>query len=233
MKALLFALVAASVRASASNSTLSFDPLEQKQAGYIIELEPAAAHLKRDSHTIFHRNAQGSANYSVRHEFTNSEYFYGLSVDASEEDAAILADLPGVKNIWPNLVHARPTPYRPTPVDSDGSELSRRGDTAKISNVTVAHVTGDSDINIALKLANVDKVHKLGFTGKGVKVGIVDSGIDYRHPALGGGFGPGFKVAGGYDLVGEDYTGLNKPVPDNDPLVTCSDGGHGTHVSGQ
>jgi hypothetical protein len=27
-------------------------------------------------------------------------------------------------------------------------------------------------------------------------------GIDYNHPALGGGFGPGFKVAGGWDFVG-------------------------------
>ena len=31
--------------------------------------------------------------------------------------------------------------------------------------------------------------------------------IDYMHPALGGGFGPGFKVAFGYDLVGDAYTG--------------------------
>ena len=34
-------------------------------------------------------------------------------------------------------------------------------------------------------------------------------GIDYTHPALGGGFGPGFKVVGGYDLVGDDYTGVS------------------------
>ena len=32
----------------------------------------------------------------------------------------------------------------------------------------------------------------------------VDSGIDYNHPNLGGGFGPDFKVIGGYDLVGDD-----------------------------
>jgi len=47
----------------------------------------------------------------------------------------------------------------------------------------------------------------------------IDSGIDYRHPALGGGFGPGFKVAGGNDFVGDDYTGPGtEPVPDSDPL---------------
>jgi hypothetical protein len=37
---------------------------------------------------------------------------------------------------------------------------------------------------------------------------------------LGGGFGPGFLVKGGYDFVGDAYTGGNTPVPDNDPLDT-------------
>jgi hypothetical protein len=41
------------------------------------------------------------------------------------------------------------------------------------------------------------------------------------HPALGGGFGPGFKVVKGYDLVGDAYTGSNTPVPDSDPIDTC------------
>lgn len=53
--------------------------------------------------------------------------------------------------------------------------------------------------------------------------------IDYTLPALGGCFGPGCKVAFGYDLVGNDYTGSNTPVPKPDPL-DCA--GHGTHVAG-
>jgi len=55
--------------------------------------------------------------------------------------------------------------------------------------------------------------------GEGVKVGIIDSGIDYKNPALGGGFGPGFKVAGGYDFENND----------DDPM---DDDGHGTSVAG-
>ena len=58
-----------------------------------------------------------------------------------------------------------------------------------------------------------------GTQGEGIRVGIIDSGIDYLHPALGGGFGPGFKVAGGYDIVNDD----------SDPM---DDNGHGTHVAG-
>lgn len=55
--------------------------------------------------------------------------------------------------------------------------------------------------------------------GEGMRIGIIDTGVDYLHPALGGGFGPGFKVAGGFDLVNND----------NDPM---DDNGHGTHVAG-
>ncbi|HTY57349.1 MAG TPA: S8 family serine peptidase [Bacteroidota bacterium] len=58
-----------------------------------------------------------------------------------------------------------------------------------------------------------------GTKGGGVRVGIIDTGIDYMHPALGGGFGAGFKVAGGYDFVNNDP----------DPM---DDNGHGTHVAG-
>jgi subtilisin family serine protease len=56
-------------------------------------------------------------------------------------------------------------------------------------------------------------------TGKGIKVGIIDTGIDYLHESLGGGFGAAYKVCGGYDFVNNDA----------DPR---DDNGHGTHVAG-
>lgn len=55
--------------------------------------------------------------------------------------------------------------------------------------------------------------------GEGIVVGIIDTGIDYSHPDLGGGFGDGFKVVGGYDFVNNDA----------DPM---DDHQHGTHVAG-
>ena len=60
---------------------------------------------------------------------------------------------------------------------------------------------------------------KYGARGKGIVVAVIDTGIDYRHWALGQGFGSGFKVAGGYDFVNND----------GDPR---DDSGHGTHVAG-
>ncbi|KAG7098361.1 hypothetical protein E1B28_000319 [Marasmius oreades] len=56
-------------------------------------------------------------------------------------------------------------------------------------------------------LTGVDKLHAQGISGRGIKIGIIDSGIDYTHPALGSGFGPGHKVVGGFDFVGDNYKG--------------------------
>lgn len=58
-----------------------------------------------------------------------------------------------------------------------------------------------------------------GTRGTGVTVAVVDSGIDYTHPALGGGIGAGFRIVGGHDFVNDD----------DDPW---DDNGHGTHVAG-
>ncbi|MGI0072922.1 MAG: S8 family serine peptidase [Nitrosotalea sp.] len=64
-----------------------------------------------------------------------------------------------------------------------------------------------------------DKAARLsGFEGQGIKVGIIDTGIDFNHPDLLG-YGPEGKVVGGYDFV----SGNEKPVDTN---------GHGTEVAG-
>lgn len=76
----------------------------------------------------------------------------------------------------------------------------------------------------------VDRVHAQGITGAGVKVAILDSGVDFNLAALGGGFGPGFKVAGGYDFVGPAYGTGGQPQPGDVPYDNCN--GHGTLVAG-
>nr|WP_269452094.1 S8 family serine peptidase [Tessaracoccus coleopterorum] len=83
---------------------------------------------------------------------------------------------------------------------------------------------------------------ELGLTGEGIKVGVIDTGIDYDHPAFGGSGTnggttfPTARVAYGYDFVGDDYNadpasdGYNPiPKPDGNP-DDCE--GHGTHVAG-
>lgn len=93
-----------------------------------------------------------------------------------------------------------------------------------------------------------------GRTGRGVRIAIIDSGINYYHEDFGGpgtaawraddptirepGTFPTSKVVGGTDLVGDDYDAEDDdvPQPDPDPLdckAAGSDiGQHGTHVAG-
>jgi len=85
-----------------------------------------------------------------------------------------------------------------------------------------------------------------GNSGDGVRIAVIDTGVDYLHANFGGpgtaaaytannrailepGSFPTTKVVGGMDFAGDAYTGANVPVPDPDPL-DCN--GHGSHVAG-
>ena len=89
-----------------------------------------------------------------------------------------------------------------------------------------------------------------GVTGAGVKIAVLDSGIDYTHKNLGGsgllsdfnaaaaaagstapaGLYPTAKVIGGHDFVGEVWPSGDL-APDPNPIDAGSDAGHGTHVA--
>jgi type VI secretion system secreted protein VgrG len=56
--------------------------------------------------------------------------------------------------------------------------------------------------------------------GSGMTVAVIDTGVDYNNPALGGGIGPGYKVIAGYDFAGGTAN----------PMATSSQ--HGTAIAG-
>lgn len=101
------------------------------------------------------------------------------------------------------------------------------------------------------KFVGAEKLNAEGITGKGIKVGIIDTGIDYTHAMFHGvgteeayksinpdkdavGF-PNDRIVGGVDLVGTEFDSASPlfakriPKPDMNPLDQA---GHGSHVAG-
>jgi minor extracellular serine protease Vpr len=104
-------------------------------------------------------------------------------------------------------------------------------------NATLSLPPYQPDLNFAGGLTGADLVKSnLGFDGSGVRVAVMDTGIDYHHPDLGGCFGPGCRVETGWDFVGDAFNVSDpafpiNPVPNPDPDPDdCN--GHGSHVSG-
>lgn len=156
--------------------------------------------LDRDKQVFRAAAARAGIVFSER--FAFNTLWNGLSVRVKKGEATRLAKLPGVVNVYPVVDIALP-PVAPA----------------------------SADLLTALGMTGADIAQKeLRLTGAGIKVGIIDSGIDYQHPDLGGCFGKGCRVATGYDFVGDTWEPGLPPMPDNDPRDTCN--GHGTHVAG-
>ena len=111
----------------------------------------------------------------------NTDIFTGVSVETDELNIDTLQQIVPVKKAWPMriITFSEPTAFQTHPDDATASDYSVHGSTG------------------------VDKLHDAGIYGEGAVVAVVDTGIDYNHPALGGCFGQGCKVAGGYDFTGD------------------------------
>lgn len=135
----------------------------------------------------------------------------GLSIQTTA-DAATLLDVKGVKAVYPVGIESIPPEQTVSP-----------------------------ELATAIQMTGADDAHTAGYTGAGVKVGIVDTGLDLDHPDLGGDGVAGApytnsRVVGQYDFVGDAYNAdptspSYNPTPTPDAIADdCN--GHGTHVSG-
>ncbi|WP_045515054.1 S8 family serine peptidase [Neobacillus niacini] len=86
----------------------------------------------------------------------------------------------------------------------------------------------------SLPYLKIDQLHNEGITGKGIKVGVLDTGIDYNHPDLKDAY------KGGYDLVDQDNDPMEATYKDwqasGQPEFSWYGSSyytsHGTHVAG-
>lgn len=91
-----------------------------------------------------------------------------------------------------------------------------------IFSIIVLQFNFDNEIEVLLDKSGpyvgVNFPNDLGYYGEGIKIAVIDTGVDHLHPDLFG-FGPGGKIIGGYNFVEDN----KMPVDTN---------GHGTEVTG-
>jgi minor extracellular serine protease Vpr len=155
---------------------------------------------------------KAAATAGVEYEELNSfdVLFNGFSVKAGPAQRAVLGSLPGVKAMWPIEIIEAPEP---------------------------PEAGGYPNLATAIEMTGAHLAHASGYTGAGIRVAVMDSGIDYDHADLGGDgiarsnspMFPNSRVVAGWDFVGDAFTAGLTPEPDAFP-DDC--GGHGTHVSG-
>ncbi|KAI8646633.1 peptidase S8/S53 domain-containing protein [Parasitella parasitica] len=197
-------------------STALVNATEELQNGYILEFSST------DKATSFIKH---HTNYIHQRYNFDSELFPAVSVEFKDEKIAQkLLRSPEIKNYWP--IDHRTRLHAPVPEGSNNSD------------VAATRFIPQANDTIPLLTQAYDKFRNLKSNGSGVKIGIIDTGVDYTHPALGGCFGNGCKIAYGYDLVGNNYNGSsNSIIESNDPIDNCpanstSATGHGTFISG-
>ncbi|KAI0043794.1 pyrolysin [Auriscalpium vulgare] len=204
----------ATIPVSNINRTTSFPIVPNK---FIVEVD-TTAHIpgKRASDSphahVLRALTERGVSFVVGHEYNAPGLFVGAAITLNPQDVHELAQTAGLKAIRPVVKIQTPKPVK-------AHVLSGPSDPQTPPDSESTHI-----------MTGVDKLHAEGQFGAGINIGIIDTGVDYTHPALGGGFGAGYKIVGGYDFVGDAYDGSNSPVPDDDPLDQCV--GHGTHVAG-
>jgi subtilisin family serine protease len=106
------------------------------------------------------RDAARAAGVKYTERMAFDTLWNGFSINASSSELAKIQSLPGVSRVFPVVLIDAP----------------ERGSTA-----------GTPDLYTAITMSGADIVqNELGYTGKGIKVAVMDTGVDVDHPAFGG-----------------------------------------------
>lgn len=218
---------------------------------YILQVNTSSAALSKRGmtpftaleHTLAAVSNQG-VQYSIRQRFDAiPDAFMGVSMQVGDDvTMEQLAQISGVERVWPVRTLRLPTEpvvedYQPI----DQSAMSRRDFAAPEGDASAAHLQKrgttfppasayTNDQFYPHQDTGIDVLHNRGILGEGIKIVVIDEGVDYTHPILGGCFGSGCQISFGYDFAGDAFNGYNTPQADADPFANCTT--HGTHVTG-
>lgn len=134
---------------------------------YIVECESSMC-VEQLANNVQEKGGQ------VRHKF-NSDIFHGVSmqlesISTAEQTIAELEELEGIRGVWP--VQAS------TPVVEVGQENQKLGAASGDTQRHGASKRAADDVWPHL-MTHVDKLHKKGFSGKGIKIAVVDTGVGF------------------------------------------------------
>ncbi|WP_372708928.1 S8 family peptidase [Bacillus sonorensis] len=191
------------------------DVTSDKQTTVIVELkEESLAEAKAEgkkqtkaSLKAERSKAKNKAKKKIKKAKIKREYdrvFSGFSMKLPASEIPKLLSVKEVKAVYPNVT------YKP--------------DRVKGKDVTIAADAFHPQMDKSAPYIGADQAWKSGYTGKGIKVAIIDTGVDYTHPDFKKNFGP-YK---GYDFVDNDYDPQETPA--GDPRGEATE--HGTHVAG-
>ncbi|PEL09928.1 S8 family serine peptidase [Bacillus sp. AFS017336] len=165
--------------------------------------------FKSDLRSLFKTKSDGA--YKIKREYKHAFNGVALEVPANK-----LTEL--LKSTAVQAIYSDATVKSELPVEGKEATSTSTG-------------KGMADERTYLK---IDKLHQEGYTGKGVKVAVLDTGVDYNHPDIKAAF------KGGYDFVDNDKDPMETTM--DDWVKAGKPGGttgaasyvteHGTHVSG-
>lgn len=188
----------------------------------IIELDaPTAADVVGPAEVATARTGRGSDAARARSAFA-AEYRAAVeTVEEAQRGVTSWAVREGVTLDDPESVTGLLDAMVATVDPADLDELRSAPGVARVTEDAPARILGEANIPATGAPQVWDRTDPAGVpvTGEGRTVAVIDTGVDYTLPDLGGGFGPGHRVADGYDFVNDDA----------DPM---DDHLHGTHVAG-
>lgn len=181
--------------------TLQAEPAALAPAG---ARETQLNRIRAERGNVFSHLRRNGIRVSPKHEFELAINGFSMTLPANQ--LPLLAAVPGVTGIYENI-----------PVFAED-----------VSETAVMNAS--PELALSTPAIKAEPVWSSGLRGEGITVAILDDGVDYTHPDLGGCLGAGCKVVGGYDFIDLDADPQSGYTTDATTKVTSRDY-HGTHVA--